>query len=84
MHLNSKFKGSFSSATRLHRRSNIFIHNSITRLETTEEDPFVVAAYAVKYVKGLQGETHASDGELMLSACCKHFTGYDLEKWGLH
>ncbi|KAF8404765.1 hypothetical protein HHK36_009654 [Tetracentron sinense] len=22
------------------------------------------------------------DGELMLSACCKHFTAYDLENWG--
>lgn len=22
------------------------------------------------------------DGKLMLSACCKHFTAYDLEKWG--
>ncbi|KAK9166162.1 hypothetical protein Scep_001353 [Stephania cephalantha] len=50
--------------------------------ETTGEDPFVAAAYAVEYVKGLQGVTHAGDGELMLSACCKHFTGYDLEKWG--
>ncbi|KAG7608778.1 Fibronectin type III-like domain [Arabidopsis suecica] len=23
-----------------------------------------------------------ADGKLMLSACCKHFTAYDLEKWG--
>ncbi|KAK9152027.1 hypothetical protein Syun_010336 [Stephania yunnanensis] len=31
------------------------------------------------------GETHVGDGEFMLSACCaccKHFTGYDLKKWG--
>ncbi|KAK9092736.1 hypothetical protein Syun_027647 [Stephania yunnanensis] len=31
---------------------------------------------------GNKGETHVDDGELMLSAYCKHFTGYDLEKWG--
>ena len=23
-------------------------------------------------------------GSLMLSACCKHYTAYDLEKWGGH
>ncbi|KAK9152029.1 hypothetical protein Syun_010338 [Stephania yunnanensis] len=34
---------------------------------------------------GVAGETHVGDGEFMLSACCaccKHFTGYDLKKWG--
>lgn len=27
-------------------------------------------------------EEEDNDGKLMLSACCKHFTAYDLEKWG--
>lgn len=27
-------------------------------------------------------EDEDDDGLLMLSACCKHFTAYDLEKWG--
>ncbi|KAK6923880.1 Fibronectin type III-like domain [Dillenia turbinata] len=27
------------------------------------------------------GEENDGDGSLMLSACCKHFTAYDLEKW---
>ncbi|KAK9097042.1 hypothetical protein Sjap_022539 [Stephania japonica] len=52
--------------------------------ETPGEDPFVAAAYAVEYVKGLQRDSvmmGGGDGKLMLSACCKHFTGYDLEKW---
>ncbi|KAJ6854161.1 putative beta-D-xylosidase 6 [Iris pallida] len=44
--------------------------------ETPGEDPAVAAAYAAEYVKGFQGE-----GGRMLSACCKHFSAYDLEKW---
>ncbi|XP_043709942.1 probable beta-D-xylosidase 6 [Telopea speciosissima] len=64
--------------------------------ETPGEDPMVAAAYAIEYVRGFQGENWNSDGSrredngvlegsddsLMLSACCKHFTAYDLEKWG--
>ncbi|XP_077214415.1 putative beta-D-xylosidase 6 [Tasmannia lanceolata] len=66
--------------------------------ETPGEDPMVTAAYAVEYVKGFQGQfgsegdggfsekrvlEGSENGEgLMLSACCKHFTAYDLEKWG--
>ncbi|XP_051141419.1 probable beta-D-xylosidase 6 isoform X1 [Andrographis paniculata] len=61
--------------------------------ETPGEDPMVVSAYAVAYVRAFQGqhnkadvrrrvlsESVDSDG-LMLSACCKHYTAYDLEKW---
>lgn len=64
--------------------------------ETPGEDPVVVSAFGAEFVKGFQfggiwesdvGERRAleengSDGELMLSACCKHFTAYDLEDWG--
>ncbi|KAF2570016.1 hypothetical protein F2Q70_00006351 [Brassica cretica] len=28
------------------------------------------------------GDGDGDGGKLMLSACCKHFTAYDLEKWG--
>lgn len=48
--------------------------------ETPGEDPMVASAYSVEYVKGFQGEE--SDGRMMLSACCKHYTAYDLDKWG--
>ncbi|KAL9229517.1 hypothetical protein vseg_004975 [Gypsophila vaccaria] len=60
--------------------------------ETPGEDPFVLSAFAVEFVRGFQGEwrvvggdTDGGDGEgglLMLSACCKHLIAYDLEKWG--
>lgn len=61
--------------------------------ETPGEDPATTAAYAVEYVRAFQGESRterdggtrekgASNGPLMLSACCKHFTAYDLENWG--
>ncbi|KAJ4759550.1 beta-D-xylosidase 4 [Rhynchospora pubera] len=47
--------------------------------ETPGEDPLTVSTFAVEYVKGFQHED--DNGGLMLSACCKHFTAYDLEKW---
>eukprot|EP00268_Persea_americana_P066907 TRINITY_DN9157_c0_g1_i1.p1 TRINITY_DN9157_c0_g1~~TRINITY_DN9157_c0_g1_i1.p1 ORF type:complete len:794 (-),score=128.40 TRINITY_DN9157_c0_g1_i1:89-2470(-) len=66
--------------------------------ETPGEDPAVAAAYSIEYVKGFQGESWSgggggfkrkrvleesgNGGSLMLSACCKHFTAYDLEDWG--
>lgn len=51
--------------------------------ETPGEDPMVASAYAVEYVKGLQGEELGDgDGGFMVSACCKHYTAYDLENWG--
>ncbi|XP_058080552.1 probable beta-D-xylosidase 6 isoform X1 [Magnolia sinica] len=51
--------------------------------ETPGEDPMVTAAYSVEYVRAFQGE-YLSGGsqKLMLSACCKHYTAYDLESWG--
>lgn len=48
--------------------------------ETPGEDPAVAASFAAEYVKGLQGMDEK--GGLMVSACCKHFAAYDLEKWG--
>ncbi|PWA37659.1 glycosyl hydrolase family protein [Artemisia annua] len=65
--------------------------------ETPGEDPMVVSAYAVEYVTGFQGGGLRNGGtggrrrvltgnggekELMVSACCKHFSAYDLENWG--
>ncbi|KAK3416644.1 hypothetical protein EUGRSUZ_H02409 [Eucalyptus grandis] len=52
--------------------------------ETPGEDPMVASAFAVEFVEGFQGGRGGSEEEddgLMLSACCKHFTAYDLEKW---
>uniref|UniRef100_A0A0D9W7G9 Fibronectin type III-like domain-containing protein n=1 Tax=Leersia perrieri TaxID=77586 RepID=A0A0D9W7G9_9ORYZ len=48
--------------------------------ETPGEDPAVVSAYSVEYVKGFQGD-YGEEGRMMLSACCKHYIAYDLEKW---
>eukprot|EP00850_Spirogloea_muscicola_P016600 SM000135S27044 [mRNA] locus=s135:335268:339044:- [translate_table: standard] len=56
--------------------------------ETPGEDPTLSAAFAVAFVRGLQGEEeHAaglstSDQPLKASGTCKHFTAYDLEAWG--
>ncbi|XP_057442573.1 probable beta-D-xylosidase 7 [Lotus japonicus] len=52
--------------------------------ETAGEDPMVNAKYAVAYVRGLQGDSFEGGklGErLQASACCKHFTAYDLDNW---
>lgn len=57
--------------------------------ETPGEDPLVAGKYAVAYVRGLQGDTYSSTGEveeqginiLQASACCKHLVAYDLENW---
>ncbi|XP_062184760.1 probable beta-D-xylosidase 6 [Phragmites australis] len=48
--------------------------------ETSGEDPTVAAAYSIEYVQGFQGE-YGEEGRIMLSACCKHYTVYDMEKW---
>lgn len=40
--------------------------------------------YAVSFVRGVQGDSFEGGklGEqLQASACCKHFTAYDLDKW---
>ncbi|KAL0736167.1 hypothetical protein Bca4012_012377 [Brassica carinata] len=54
--------------------------------ETPGEDPKVVSEYGVEFVRGFQEVKSSGDSggdeKLMLSACCKHFTAYDLEKWG--
>lgn len=71
--------------------------------ETPGEDPMLTSAFAIEYVRALQGgarwerseeigngfglervmkesdESH--DDKLMVSACCKHYAAYDLEKW---
>lgn len=58
--------------------------------ETPGEDPMVASAYSIEFVRGLQSgnwkrerRIEGDDGmeSLMVSACCKHFTAYDLEKW---
>ncbi|RDX60226.1 putative beta-D-xylosidase 7, partial [Mucuna pruriens] len=52
--------------------------------ETPGEDPLLTSRYAVSYVRGLQGDSFAGGilrGHLQASACCKHFTAYDLDNW---
>lgn len=53
--------------------------------ETPGEDPLVSGRYAVSYVRGIQGDSfkggQLKDGHLQASACCKHFTAYDLDNW---
>ncbi|XP_018849659.1 probable beta-D-xylosidase 7 [Juglans regia] len=54
--------------------------------ETPGEDPLVTGKYAVAYVRGVQGDSYEGgkleDGHhLQASACCKHFTAYDLDDW---
>ncbi|KDO23678.1 hypothetical protein SPRG_11126 [Saprolegnia parasitica CBS 223.65] len=43
--------------------------------ETPGEDPFVTAAYATAFVRGMQG----NERFLKVSACCKHFSAYSQE-----
>ncbi|XP_068642934.1 probable beta-D-xylosidase 7 [Aristolochia californica] len=55
--------------------------------ETPGEDPVVASRYSVSYVRGLQGdpfeglESSGGPEHLRASACCKHFTAYDLDSW---
>ncbi|KAF5203445.1 Beta-d-xylosidase [Thalictrum thalictroides] len=53
--------------------------------ETPGEDPMVTGTYAVSYVRGIQGDSFQGgklgDESLQASACCKHFTAYDLDNW---
>ncbi|GFP79952.1 probable beta-d-xylosidase 7 [Phtheirospermum japonicum] len=53
--------------------------------ETPGEDPLLTKKYAVSFVRGIQGDTFEGgdlkDGRLQVSACCKHFTAYDLDNW---
>jgi beta-glucosidase-like glycosyl hydrolase len=52
--------------------------------ETPGEDPLTTSTYAALFVRGLQGDSYNGSHEPVLraSACCKHFTAYDLERWG--
>ncbi|RZC87693.1 hypothetical protein C5167_028146 [Papaver somniferum] len=53
--------------------------------ETPGEDPMVTSKYAVSYVRGIQGDSFEGGklkgDHLQASACCKHFTAYDLDNW---
>ncbi|GFQ04442.1 probable beta-d-xylosidase 7 [Phtheirospermum japonicum] len=53
--------------------------------ETAGEDPLVSGKYGVAYVRGIQGDSleggQLKDGQLKASACCKHYTAYDLDNW---
>ncbi|PKA58068.1 putative beta-D-xylosidase 7 [Apostasia shenzhenica] len=52
--------------------------------ETPGEDPMMAGKYAISYVRGLQGDSFLGKGtkrSLKASACCKHFTAYDLDRW---
>ncbi|KAJ8771606.1 hypothetical protein K2173_026783 [Erythroxylum novogranatense] len=52
--------------------------------ETPGEDPSVTGKYAVSYVRGIQGDSFEGGklaDHLQASACCKHFTAYDLDSW---
>ncbi|KAL9245159.1 hypothetical protein vseg_018840 [Gypsophila vaccaria] len=53
--------------------------------ETPGEDPLVTGKYAMYFVRGIQGDSFQGGrlrgGHLQASACCKHFTAYDLDRW---
>ncbi|KAF5450857.1 hypothetical protein F2P56_031174, partial [Juglans regia] len=52
--------------------------------ETPGEDPLLTGKYAMAYVRGVQGDSFEGGklkGHLQASACCKHFTAYDLDFW---
>lgn len=52
--------------------------------ETPGEDPLVTGKYSVAYVRGIQGDSFEGGklgSHLQASACCKHFTAYDLDNW---
>ena len=46
--------------------------------ETPGEDPTLTKAYALEFVKGLQGD--GALGFLKASACCKHFAAHSVEE----
>ncbi|KAL5995141.1 hypothetical protein ACLOJK_025199 [Asimina triloba] len=55
-------------------------------METPGEDPFVVGTYATAFVRGLQDVKGKESGDLnsrplKVSACCKHYTAYDIDEW---
>ncbi|KAK7056457.1 hypothetical protein VNI00_003012 [Paramarasmius palmivorus] len=48
--------------------------------ETPGEDPFHLSQYVYQLISGLQGGINPSP-YLKVAADCKHWAGYDLEKW---
>lgn len=52
--------------------------------ETPGEDPVTASKYAASFVRGMQGDSFegGSSAELKASACCKHYTAYDMDNWG--
>ncbi|KAG6545806.1 hypothetical protein Mapa_012767 [Marchantia paleacea] len=59
--------------------------------ETPGEDPYLIGQYSVYFVRGMQeakdyDPSNEDDDEnenfaLKTSACCKHYTAYDLDNW---
>ncbi|BBN12615.1 beta-glucosidase [Marchantia polymorpha subsp. ruderalis] len=59
--------------------------------ETPGEDPYLIGQYSVYFVRGMQEakdydpSNQDDDGNeyfaLKTSACCKHYTAYDLDNW---
>ncbi|XP_037415804.1 probable beta-D-xylosidase 7 [Triticum dicoccoides] len=52
--------------------------------ETPGEDPSMTGKYAAVFVRGVQGYGMSgaiNSSDLEASACCKHFTAYDLDNW---
>ncbi|KAG0459281.1 hypothetical protein HPP92_022409 [Vanilla planifolia] len=50
--------------------------------ETPGEDPYLTSLFSIDYVSAFQAQASKfPGGSIMLSACCKHYTAYDLDKW---
>jgi len=49
--------------------------------ETSGEDPTTTSSYAASFVRGMQEGSSSTSKRLKLSACCKHFTAYDVDNW---
>lgn len=46
--------------------------------ETPGEDPYLTSQYVIHFVQGMQSSA-LDPNRLQVSACCKHFLGYDME-----
>ena len=47
-------------------------------MECPGEDPYLTGQYAAQFVTGFQ-ESSESPGQLLASACCKHFVANEME-----
>ncbi len=47
-------------------------------IECPGEDPYTTGQYASNFVRGFQ-ESPESPGQLLASACCKHFVANEME-----